>query len=320
MCRANFLPLFADQRATGLLLVETPPERVRTAVVASVEDALAEFGADAMSTAERLAEFHRVENTYLSTFQTLGGLGLLLGTVGLAAVLLRNVAGAAPGAGAARRRRLPARPLLHDGAGGEHVAAGGRPRRPARPRAPGLAPAVAERGGGGRSRRWRLLLLFAVFVAGCCLDRRGARRTRAPLRHRCDRSELENGCMCESGVWRPASPCDAGESARRRELAAVARAGAERHQRRKGSAGPLVGRPRTSPGSWRCRIVPARRRSSGAIGSSSTSPRAAVCYSGASIGHGRRALEAAARRRQRAQRKQNMSSPSPVTDGRRSGR
>ena len=32
-----------------------------------------------------------MENTYLSTFQTLGGLGLLVGTVGLAAVLLRNV-------------------------------------------------------------------------------------------------------------------------------------------------------------------------------------------------------------------------------------
>ena len=42
-------------------------------------------------TAERLAQFHRVENTYLSTFQTLGGLGLLLGTFGLATVLLRNV-------------------------------------------------------------------------------------------------------------------------------------------------------------------------------------------------------------------------------------
>ena len=35
--------------------------------------------------------FHRVENTYLATFQTLGGLGLILGTVGLGAVLLRNV-------------------------------------------------------------------------------------------------------------------------------------------------------------------------------------------------------------------------------------
>ena len=58
---------------------------------ATIEDALVDFGADATGTAERLAEFHRVENTYLSTFQTLGGLGLLLGTVGLATVLLRNV-------------------------------------------------------------------------------------------------------------------------------------------------------------------------------------------------------------------------------------
>ena len=40
---------------------------------------------------ERLAAFHRVENTYLSTFQTLGGFGLLLGTVGLATVLVRNI-------------------------------------------------------------------------------------------------------------------------------------------------------------------------------------------------------------------------------------
>ena len=32
-----------------------------------------------------------MQNTYLSTFQSLGGLGLLLGTLGLAAVQLRNV-------------------------------------------------------------------------------------------------------------------------------------------------------------------------------------------------------------------------------------
>ena len=44
-----------------------------------------------LGTAERLAQFHRVENTYLSTFQALGGLGLILGTIGLATVLLRNV-------------------------------------------------------------------------------------------------------------------------------------------------------------------------------------------------------------------------------------
>ena len=43
------------------------------------------------STSERLSAYHRVENTYLTTFQTLGGLGLVLGTFGLGAVLLRNV-------------------------------------------------------------------------------------------------------------------------------------------------------------------------------------------------------------------------------------
>ena len=42
-------------------------------------------------TTARLAEFHTVENTYLSTFQTLGGLGPARRHVGLAAVLLRNV-------------------------------------------------------------------------------------------------------------------------------------------------------------------------------------------------------------------------------------
>ena len=40
---------------------------------------------------EQLAQFLAVQNTYLSTFQSLGGLGLLLGTVGLAVVQLRSV-------------------------------------------------------------------------------------------------------------------------------------------------------------------------------------------------------------------------------------
>ena len=46
---------------------------------------------DIVSARDQLAEFHRVENTYLSTFQALGALGLLVGTVGLAVVMLRNV-------------------------------------------------------------------------------------------------------------------------------------------------------------------------------------------------------------------------------------
>ena len=38
-----------------------------------------------------LAGFMSVQNTYLSTFQSLGALGLLLGTFGLAAVQIRSV-------------------------------------------------------------------------------------------------------------------------------------------------------------------------------------------------------------------------------------
>ena len=46
---------------------------------------------DATSTIDVLADYLAVENTYLSTFQTLGGLGLLLGTLGLGVILVRNV-------------------------------------------------------------------------------------------------------------------------------------------------------------------------------------------------------------------------------------
>jgi ABC-type antimicrobial peptide transport system permease subunit len=90
MSEANFVRLFPSEEGYRLLLVETPPERANE-IAARLEDSLSDFGADAVAAADRLSEFHTVENTYLSTFQTLGGLGLLLGTVGLAAVLLRNV-------------------------------------------------------------------------------------------------------------------------------------------------------------------------------------------------------------------------------------
>ena len=55
------------------------------------ERELDDLGMDAVGTSRAARRFHRVENTYLSTFQALGGLGLLLGTLGLAAVMFRNV-------------------------------------------------------------------------------------------------------------------------------------------------------------------------------------------------------------------------------------
>jgi putative ABC transport system permease protein len=89
MSESSFVRLFPEQQGYRFLFVDTEADPDR--VGAAIEKSAADFGADAVSTAARLNEFHAVENTYLSTFQTLGGLGLLVGTIGLAAVLLRNV-------------------------------------------------------------------------------------------------------------------------------------------------------------------------------------------------------------------------------------
>jgi ABC-type lipoprotein release transport system permease subunit len=86
----NFLRLFPDVEGYRFFLLDAPPQRAQQ-VTGTLEEALSDYGFDIQFTAARLAGFHKVENTYLSTFRSLGALGLVLGTVGLAAILLRNV-------------------------------------------------------------------------------------------------------------------------------------------------------------------------------------------------------------------------------------
>ncbi|MBN2023567.1 MAG: FtsX-like permease family protein [Pirellulales bacterium] len=93
----EFLGLFPDQSGCRFFLIEAPPERAEAAR-AALERTLGDYGFSAEPSGERLADFLAVQNTYLATFRSLGGLGLLLGTFGLAAVQVRNVL--------ARRREL----------------------------------------------------------------------------------------------------------------------------------------------------------------------------------------------------------------------
>jgi hypothetical protein len=85
----GFQRAFPEEQGYRFFLLDVPAGR-EEAVTQALERSLSDFGFDASPTAARLAAFHRVENTYIATFQTLGALGLLLGTVGLATVLLRN--------------------------------------------------------------------------------------------------------------------------------------------------------------------------------------------------------------------------------------
>lgn len=86
----NLLAHFPDTNGFRTFLVESPPAQVE-AVEQSLNRGLGDYGLAVETTGQRLAGFLVVQNTYLSTFQTLGGLGLILGTFGLAAVELRNV-------------------------------------------------------------------------------------------------------------------------------------------------------------------------------------------------------------------------------------
>jgi hypothetical protein len=100
---ANFLRLFPNIGGYRFFLMERAAKSDTAAVpglpatgganeiVNVLESTLADAGFDVVDAREQLAQFLAVQNTYLSTFQSLGALGLLLGTIGLAVVQLRSV-------------------------------------------------------------------------------------------------------------------------------------------------------------------------------------------------------------------------------------
>jgi ABC-type antimicrobial peptide transport system permease subunit len=86
---ASFLGAFPREAGYRFFLVDTPAAEAPR-VTTALESALSDFGFDAAPVRDRLAAYHAVENTYIATFQALGALALVLGTVGVAAVLVRN--------------------------------------------------------------------------------------------------------------------------------------------------------------------------------------------------------------------------------------
>lgn len=86
----EFVTLFPSAGGYRMFLIDAPAdavERVSTAFTRALKD----LGLELTPTETRLSAFNAVQNTYLGAFQALGGLGLVLGTVGLGVVVLRNV-------------------------------------------------------------------------------------------------------------------------------------------------------------------------------------------------------------------------------------
>jgi len=86
----EFISRFPTEQGHRMLLIDTP-EGKSTIVSGILSERLKDFGLEITTAGQRLADFSVVENTYLSIFQLLGSLGLILGSVGIGVVVLRNV-------------------------------------------------------------------------------------------------------------------------------------------------------------------------------------------------------------------------------------
>ena len=81
----DLLEKFPSAGGYSLFLVED--EGVKEALQTVTSD----LGGQVIATQDRLAAFHEVENTYIAIFHVLGGLGMILGSVGVGVVTARNL-------------------------------------------------------------------------------------------------------------------------------------------------------------------------------------------------------------------------------------
>jgi hypothetical protein len=96
---ANFQALFPARSGTQFFLLgqnssesgKRKADETSAEIFSLLESRLEDYGFDVTQSEQRLARFMAVQNTYLSTFQSLGLLGMLLGTLGLASAQLRGV-------------------------------------------------------------------------------------------------------------------------------------------------------------------------------------------------------------------------------------
>jgi len=85
-----FIEKFPSESGYRMLLIDAPPERADE-IAATLSQQMSDVGLAVTTTAARLAALNSVQNTYVAIFQVLGGLGLVLGSIGMGIVVMRNV-------------------------------------------------------------------------------------------------------------------------------------------------------------------------------------------------------------------------------------
>jgi len=90
LSEGHLLDKYPSLSGYQVFLVDAPPGEADDAA-RRISWALQDHGTEVTRATDHLAAFNQVENTYLSIFLILGGLGLILGSVGIGIVVLRNI-------------------------------------------------------------------------------------------------------------------------------------------------------------------------------------------------------------------------------------
>ncbi|HPS13008.1 MAG TPA: ABC transporter permease, partial [Prolixibacteraceae bacterium] len=86
----SFLDNFTSSSGSYFFLIDGETTH-QQAIADELEFQFRDLGFEMVPAAQRLAEFKSIENTYLSIFLILGALGLLIGTIGLAVIVVRSL-------------------------------------------------------------------------------------------------------------------------------------------------------------------------------------------------------------------------------------
>ncbi|MCX7871927.1 MAG: FtsX-like permease family protein [Verrucomicrobiae bacterium] len=85
-----FRRLFPSESGYKFFLMDCGGKNIDE-IAKKLSRAFSDYGMEIILATQRLSQFNAVQNTYIGAFQILGGLGLLLGSVGVAIILIRNV-------------------------------------------------------------------------------------------------------------------------------------------------------------------------------------------------------------------------------------
>jgi putative ABC transport system permease protein len=85
-----FIEKFPSESGYRMLLIDAAPGQADE-VARTLSPQMSDVGLAVQTTGARLAAFSAVQNTYVAIFQVLGGLGLILGSIGMGIVVTRNI-------------------------------------------------------------------------------------------------------------------------------------------------------------------------------------------------------------------------------------